>query len=254
MALPLVLMYHGFGARSRSEDPQNLFVPAEAFEAQLTSLLGRGFRPLDQSAFLDGLEDGHWPRRSFLVTMDDGYVSALEVAAPLLARLHVPAVLFALPGLLGGTSWWMPEMPGERLLDREGLRQLPRWGVTVALHGLDHRSLAGSEPVELQRQTAQAKHMLTEVTGATPVLFAYPFGHHDEAARAAVAGAGFSAAFAIYSRGGQFAFPRVDVNALDTARTFAVKTSRAYPHAKAFIDRAPKLRSLAHSLLGRAGR
>src|SRR5688500_17357750 len=108
MAKPLVLMYHGFGDRSRDEDPQNLFVTADSFEAQLRSLLRRGRRPLSHDGFVDGLDRGHWPRRSFLVTIDDGYVSTLEVAAPILARLGVPAVLFCLPGLLGGCSQWMP--------------------------------------------------------------------------------------------------------------------------------------------------
>lgn len=254
MAAPLVLMYHGFGDRSSEQDPQNLFVGESAFVAQLEWLLATGRRPLDHDGFLNGLDRGRWPPGSFLITIDDGYVSTLDVAAPLLARLRVSAVLFALPGLLGGTSHWMPEMSDEPLLDRDQLRRLPDLGVTIALHGLDHTSLAGCGSEQLRRQIAEAQPLLADVTGERPVLFAYPFGHHDNSARSAVANAGFRAAFAIYDSVDRYALPRVDVNALDTPRTFRLKASGFYPQAKALMDRTPRARRWMHDVLGRSRR
>jgi peptidoglycan/xylan/chitin deacetylase (PgdA/CDA1 family) len=252
--VPLVLMYHGFGTRTARADPHNLFVPADALEQQLASLLRRGYRPLDQAAFLAGLRRGHWPRRSFLVTIDDGYVSTVEVAAPVLGGLGVPALLFALPGMLGATSTWIPEMPGGALLDGEELRRLPGLGIDLGVHGWDHRSMVGSSDADLHHQTVAARSALAEITGSEPELFAYPFGYHDAAARRAVAAAGYSGAFAIYDSAGPFALPRVDVNALDTPRTFALKTSGWFPRLKATLDRAPSVRRLGHSLLGTARR
>lgn len=254
MSTPLVLMYHGFGQRSSTADPQNLFVPGDVFEAQLRTLLQRGRTPLDEAGFLAGLSRGRWPAGSFLVTIDDGYVSTLDIAAPILARLGVPAVMYALPGLLGGTSRWMPEMPDEDLLDRDGLRELPDRGVSVGLHGLDHLSLAGRTEDELRQQTVEARRALTDLMGYEPRTFAYPFGDHDAAARQAVEDAGFPVSFAIYDAHGPLAFPRVDVNALDTPRTFRLKTSKVYPRVKAAVDRAPGVRRLAHSVLGKAAR
>jgi peptidoglycan/xylan/chitin deacetylase (PgdA/CDA1 family) len=251
---PLVLMYHGFGQRPPTSDPHNLFVPEESLVSQIRSLLDRGYHPLDETAFIEGLRRGAWPRRSFLVTIDDGYVSTLEIAGPALARLGVPAVLFALPGRLAGTSAWMSEMPHERLLSAEQLRELPAFGITVSSHGTDHRSMVGLDPAELHRQTVEARTALADLTGRVPGLFAYPFGYHDAAARRAVADAGFAAAFAIYDRAGPFALPRVDVNATDTPRSFALKTSGLYPAAKVVLDRVPAVRRLGHSLVGRAAR
>jgi hypothetical protein len=46
----------------------------------------------------------------------------------------------------------------------------------------------------------------------------------------------------------------VDVNALDTPRTFALKTSTLYPRAKAVLDRVPAVRRFAHALVGKARR
>jgi peptidoglycan/xylan/chitin deacetylase (PgdA/CDA1 family) len=148
----------------------------------------------------------------------------------------------------------MPEMPDELLLDGDQLRRLPRWGITVGLHGLDHTSLAGLDAPELRRQVVEARQALADVVGHEPTLFAYPFGAHDAAARRAVGEAGFTAAFAIYSHCGPHALPRVDVNALDTERTFRLKTSRVYPPAKTLLDRTPAVRRLAHTVLGKAAR
>jgi peptidoglycan/xylan/chitin deacetylase (PgdA/CDA1 family) len=249
---PLVLMYHGFGSRTAEADPHNLFVPADAFEGQLRTLLRRGLRPMDEALFLTGLRRRRWPRRSFVVTIDDGYVSTLDVAAPVLGRLGVPALLFALPGMLGATSRWIAEMPGEPLLDGEQLRALPGRGIALGVHGWDHRTMVGLDHAELRRQTVAARSALAAFTGTEPELFAYPFGSHDAAARRAVGDAGYAAAFAIYDSAGPFALPRVDVNALDTPRTFALKTSGWFPRLKASLDRAPAVRRLGHSLMGTA--
>jgi peptidoglycan/xylan/chitin deacetylase (PgdA/CDA1 family) len=57
---------------------------------------------------LDRLEGGRpLPRRAAALTFDDGYRDNLEVAAPILERLRLPATFFLVPSLLdGGRAWW----------------------------------------------------------------------------------------------------------------------------------------------------
>ncbi len=47
-------------------------------------------------------------RRSIALTFDDGYRDHLEVAAPLLEEIGLPATFFLVPGLLSGSTraWW----------------------------------------------------------------------------------------------------------------------------------------------------
>jgi peptidoglycan/xylan/chitin deacetylase (PgdA/CDA1 family) len=62
--------------------------------------LAEGLRALDQADPL--------PPRAVALTFDDGYRDQLELAAPMLARLGLPATFFLVPGLLDGTArpWW----------------------------------------------------------------------------------------------------------------------------------------------------
>ena len=48
------------------------------------------------------------PPRAIALTFDDGYRDNLEVGAPVLERLGLPATFFLVPGILDGTvsPWW----------------------------------------------------------------------------------------------------------------------------------------------------
>jgi len=251
---PLVLMYHAIGTRPPQADPHNLFVPAEAFEAQLRTLRGSGWHFLDADAWLRGLQRGHWPRRSVLITFDDGYLGTASLAVPALHRHRASAVVFVCPGKLGGTSDWMTETQ-EPLLDAAGVRGLFEAGLEVGAHGVDHRSLRGCDPAELAAQVGGSAAALEGVLGHRPRMFAYPYGDHDEAARSAVASAGLDAAFATYDGGsGRYDVCRVDVNARDTPRTFRLKTAAGYPLLRRQASRAPRVRAALHRAIGHAER
>ncbi|WP_328875201.1 polysaccharide deacetylase family protein [Streptomyces sp. NBC_00287] len=250
MSDALVLMYHAIGSRSTQRDPHNLFVPPGRLRRQLGMLLERGWTPLTLDAYLRG----DAPRRSVLLTFDDGYQSFLEEGLPVLRELAVPATVFVLSGLLGGRSRWMADMPDELLVDADGVREMVGAGLDVESHGWDHSHLPGTDTETLNRNVTDAARALAELTGRRPRAFAYPYGEHDGTARAAVAEAGFDVAFSIYEKAGRFAEPRVDVNAVDTDTTFRMKTRPGYSTLRRMSGRVPGLRPALHSLVGRAGR
>jgi peptidoglycan/xylan/chitin deacetylase (PgdA/CDA1 family) len=241
---PLVLMYHGFGTRTPDADPQNLFVPVEDFERHLR-MLRRLFRPLDLGQYMAGWERGRWPARSVLVTMDDGYVSVLDNAAPLLERYGVPAVAFVCPGRFAGTSEWMGETGEEPLLSADQVRQLADFGVEVGVHGMDHTLLPGLSDEELHTQVVRSQEVLAEALGAPPRAFAYPEGRFDQAAVRAVRDAGYTVAFSVDEGNGRFTVPRRAINTRDSAVTFGVKLLPGYARLERMSTGRPGIRRLA---------
>lgn len=250
---PLVLMYHGVGIRPSEVDPDHLFVPADRLRAQVEWLLGAGYKPLTLDEYLAGGS----AQRSFLLTFDDGYASMRD-AAGLLAELMVPSVCFILPGLWGGGAWWNEANPEEPLIDQADVRDLEAAGMRLELHGWDHTSLPELPARELRRQVIEAADAFSDVVHRRPSVFAYPYGHHDAAARRVVRETGVRAAFAVYDglprrhEDVVFAIPRVDVNSTDTMSTFRLKTLRAYPALRGAAGRAPTLRRGLHALIGTA--
>jgi len=66
---------------------------AALFERQM-QVVAQCFRPLPLSEGISRLRAGSLPRRAVCVTFDDGYANNLEVAAPILLRLEIPATVY----------------------------------------------------------------------------------------------------------------------------------------------------------------
>ena len=253
---PVVLMYHGFCAHRRDDDPENLFVEVDRFEQQLRWLLDQGWQALDLDGYVAARADrAHRPRRSFLVTIDDGFTSVLQLAVPVLERLGVPALLYVPSDLAGRTATWLPRPADEPLLGPDELRHLHTlpW-LELGVHGADHRDLRGLGADALDHQVRRAHGRLGDLVGDPLRSFAYPYGAHDAAARRAVAAEGFDVAFSVFDDAGPHAVSRVDVNATDTLASFRLKTQLpGYRQWWAALDRAPVVRRTVRAALTSLG-
>jgi peptidoglycan/xylan/chitin deacetylase (PgdA/CDA1 family) len=237
---PLVLMYHYFGDPPGA-DPEKLFVREQTFTGQLEHLRRRGWRPLSLDGYLAALDGAPTPRRSYLLTIDDGHESAARVA-PLLAEAGVPSVLFVCPGLLGDRARWSEAYPHEGLLSADQLKLLADAGMELGVHGWDHTRMSGMDDDTLVRHVAEARTALEAATAVRARAFAYPYGTHDASARRAVAAAGYRTAFAVAREHGRFAVDRVFVQSTDSPLAFRLKLSRGYRLLSRGAGRAWRLR------------
>jgi len=244
---PRVLMYHYFGD-APGADPEHLFVTEKAFAAQLEHLRRRGWKALTLDEYLAALDGAPTPRRSYLLTIDDGHESAVRVAAPVLQAAGVPSVLFVCPDRMGGTIDWNEAYAAERLAPAEELKGLPDLGMELGVHSADHTRMAGMDAAALHRHVTEARQRLEATTGVRARAFAYPYGTHDRAARAAVAAEGYDVAFAVAREHGRFAVDRVFVRSDDSMLRFAFKLSTAYRLISRVGGRAWRLRHAVRGL------
>lgn len=247
---PTVLLYHGFGERPADVDVHDLFLPLPSLQKQLR-VLSRWCRPLDLTSYLAGYATGRWPRRSVLVTIDDGFRSTLTEAAPWFARYQVPAVVFVPGGCIGGTSTWLPESPDEPILDAEELRQLHQQGIEIGVHGFDHSNLIGMAPDQLARNVVLARELLADVLGVDPTAYAYPYGAFDEKAVAALDVAGYAVGFAVDQGRAPFTIRRTVVNSYDSIAIVLIKALPLWELAATMLASTPRVRRAAARLAGR---
>ena len=176
---PTVLMYHK--VNPVRDNP--LTVPPSLFDEQMGYVRDRGYTVIDLDTVIAHYVRGEpLPRRSLLITFDDGYADNLEYAAPILNRYGYPGVLFVPVGYVGGAA---PLPHEKRLLERgianptldwEGLVELDRRGIRIESHGISHIPLAELDIADATREIIVSKFRLEERLGRPVEAFAFVKG------------------------------------------------------------------------------
>ncbi len=177
-----ILCYHRFGTAANAAGwGGKMTVSPSNFAAQLEYLARNDYRVIRLSqlqAFLDGKQP--LPKRSVVITFDDGYESVYRYAFPLLRKYNFPATVFVYTDFIGAGD----------ALSWAQLQELSASGlVSVQAHSKSHRNL-------IERSTgdtdASYRQML-ELEARTPreVLerklpgpvrqYAYPYGDANDA-------------------------------------------------------------------------
>ena len=170
-----ILCYHRFGgaANKMSVSPSN-------FAAQLDWLARNDYHVIRLSqltGFLQGREA--LPKRSVVITIDDGYESTYRHALPALRKHNFPATLFVYTDFIGaGDAVTWPQM---QELVSSGL-------VDIQAHSKSHRNLierGAGETDDRYRQNLEAEARVPRevLERRLPVQvrqFAYPYGDANE--------------------------------------------------------------------------
>jgi len=110
-----------------------LSVTPQHFDEHLETL-HQYVRPLSLKELTSALQKDKLPRRSVVITFDDGYVDNLQYAKPLLEQHAIPATVFITAGQLGRQhEFWWDEL--DRLLLQTG--KLPAV-LSLSINGSNH--------------------------------------------------------------------------------------------------------------------
>lgn len=183
-----ILMYHRVMPRISGLPEPTWNVTPERFEAQLRGLLQRGYQawPL-RKVLQHHREQRPIPRKTFVVTMDDGCASVFRHAWPILQRLYVPATIFLATGYLDSQDPlpfddWLAagaeQAPPEswRAMTTDQCRQLARSGlIELGAHTHSHDDFRG-RPEALREDLVTCLEVLQEKFGLSNATFAFPYG------------------------------------------------------------------------------
>ena len=218
----VALLYHRIAGEGRPEE-ERLDVPPRLFKRQMRILRALRFHPLAPEEVL-AVHKGELiaPRRSYVLTADDGFVDAIEEF--LQAVDHQPQ-MFVPTRRVGEVVQWAP---GAQVADWSQLAAADRAGVRIGSHTRRHIALAGLTAGEAAEELAGSLADLRERLADPLPFLAYPHGSFDEVSRGAAAAAGYQVAYTTApGRNGAgtdpLALRRISVKGWDTTASFLWK-------------------------------
>jgi len=165
-------------------------------------------RPRDFERHLQAAVDDGWgfatpaeviaepDKPQLALTFDDGLLSVLTNAVPVLRHHGIPATAFVV------TSWADGEVPDSHrrlLLDWRAVDELREAGMTVASHSVTHPDFGRLGPDETRRELEVSRERMRRMLGVETGEFAIPFGQSANwtpAAARAAAEAGYTTVYA----------------------------------------------------------
>jgi peptidoglycan/xylan/chitin deacetylase (PgdA/CDA1 family) len=210
---------------------------------------------------LSGIRNAAIQDRKTLVaiTFDDGFVSVLNNAVPILQKYGFTAAVCVPTGNMGEAPQWNLADncydADERVMGQQQLRQLDQEGFELLSHGVRHVPLAEIPDSELWSELSHSKEQLEQILGHQVIGIGYPHGSWDERVCEAAKQVGYEFGLTIEPqtidnttdnlRMGRFA-----VSPKDGSLKFSLKVSGAY-QVTSYL-RAAKTRMLGIFRIGKS--
>ena len=228
-----VLMYH----KIDSQIQDMLTVSVEQFENHLKYLQEFNYQSITTEELTNFLENKTTlPQNLVLITFDDGYVSNLELAYPLLQKYKMKATIFLPTAYLGGISSWYEG--GADLMNYAQLKSMDSGVIEFGLHSHKHPNFKHLELAQMREELLTNQQILTQNGINYTPTFAYPYGGRPKkkealkAMKTMFAEIGIKAAFRIGNKVNSFKpkdffeLKRIDIQGNDSFWAFKTKLKK----------------------------
>jgi peptidoglycan/xylan/chitin deacetylase (PgdA/CDA1 family) len=191
-----ILCYHNLAPQSKGR----LTLAASQFDQQMRYLKTEGYRVIGLGEFIEWMQGRRQlPKRSVVLTFDDGYRAFREFAYPILKELGFTATLFVYTDYVGA---------GRNALSWDELKTLQAEGFDVQAHSKTHgdlRRAAGETDAQFSRrmqlELAEPLKLFQRYLGRPSERLAYPYGRADDEVVAKTKEVGYVAAFTVRRQG-----------------------------------------------------
>ncbi len=234
----LVLCYHAVSPTWNAA----LSVTPETFEAQLTMLARRGWRG---ATFTEAVQRPEHPR-TLAVTFDDGFLSVMRQAQPILAKLGFPGTVFVPTAFMserqplvwpGIDRWQQTPFASELVgMSWDDLRTLTAGGWEVGSHTCTHPLLTKLDDEQAHAELEQSRRACEEQLDVPCTSVAYPYGDQDQRVSELAGAVGYLAGGRLSSNlaaSGALRWPRVGVYHEDAVWRFRLKANTVIRRTRA---------------------
>lgn len=170
-----ILSYHHFAEDCDSP----LCMPASGFDLQMKYLKENGYRVISTRELHSFLNYRHpLPKKSLVISIDDGYRSVYDIAFPILKKYDFTATLFIYTDFVGASR---------NAISWDQLREMKAAGFEVGSHSLSHADLTQKLEGEdddtyisrIERELRVSKEILDKELAQNTLSLAFPFGRYD---------------------------------------------------------------------------
>jgi peptidoglycan/xylan/chitin deacetylase (PgdA/CDA1 family) len=167
-----VLSYHDFSHAVSNK----MTVTKAAFEEQMKFLKENGYRVITMDQLFGFLEFSiQIPRKSVVITIDDGWRSTYDIALPVLKEYGYPATLFIYTDLIVGS---------DKTLSWELVKELSDNGIDIQCHSKTHRHLTAMDSEDsfrkyfedMEKEITESVSLIKKKLNRDVKYFAYPYG------------------------------------------------------------------------------
>lgn len=193
-----VLTYHDLAPQAKGR----MVMGAKGFEEQMRYLKANGYRVITLKEYVEFVSlQRQLPKKSVLITFDDGYRSFMRYGYPVLKELGFSATLFIYTDYVaaGGNAFTWPE-----------LKKLSDEGFSIQAHSKSHGDMvrargegAAEYDKRLDAELVQPKALFQKHLGYAPDIIAYPYGRQDDVVAQRAKQRGYVAAFTVRRQGSQ---------------------------------------------------
>jgi peptidoglycan/xylan/chitin deacetylase (PgdA/CDA1 family) len=213
-----ILMYHVISSPPANAPYPELYVPRASFAAEVGWLARRGYHAVTLQEVFDSWRGARTlPAKPIVLSFDDGYLSDVTNALPVLRARHWPGVLNLEVANLKPV--WGIRPPGVRKLIRAG------WEIDA--HTLTHPDLTAVGAAQLRDEVAGSRAAIRNAFHVPVNFFCYPAGRYNDTVIAAVQAAGYLGAtttsYGLAKPAELYTLARVRINGTDSISAFGSK-------------------------------
>lgn len=195
-----ILCYHRFAENCKSSN----CMPAHVFEKQMRYLKQNNYRVISLGKLYHFLQYRHsLPERSVVITIDDGYRSAYDIAYPILNEFGFKATLFIYTDYVGiseGAITW------------NQLREMKGRGFEVGAHTITHCDLTKVQEGEddqaylerIRKELIVSKQIIDKELKQDTAYLAYPYSNYNQRVLLIVEEVGYKLGLTVQRGGNPF--------------------------------------------------
>ena len=171
-------MYHSISEHVGKEKHNKWRVKPKDFEKQMNWFYKNNWKSFTISELvkLDEI-----PKKSFVVTFDDGFEDNFLNAFPILKKYNFKATIYLVPN--EKTNQWEVKNTSvlSNLLNNEQILQMQNSGlIEFGSHTLSHVNLSTINDEQLLNELKKSKEEVEKITNQECEAFAYPYGKFDD--------------------------------------------------------------------------